>query len=72
MEMRKWGNGKKVHCNSLSKLLMFCYCSHHVMRKVNVHPTFIPEDSDVCVTSDDQPISGRVVEMGGHRGQGPP
>ena len=27
-EMWKCGNGKKVHCISLSKLLMFCYCSH--------------------------------------------
>ena len=31
-EMRngKWGNGKKIHYISLSKLLMFCYCSHQM------------------------------------------
>ena len=29
-EMGKWGNGQKVHCISLRKVLVFCYCRHQM------------------------------------------
>ena len=61
-EMRKWGNGKKIHYISLSKLLMFCYCGHQMWWE-SQSPSMHSLRDQLCLTVGTKGVCNTICKL---------